>query len=130
MPPIDARSQHGQNGGVQSTRQEGAQRHVAHKLPGGCVLNEFACVRDCLLGCMSMLSRLQCPVGPCAETGAGQDGASAGTQLLYALEYAEAGRPRRAEQQDRAQTIRAYTRLDIRMAQHGLDLRAKGESVL
>ena len=58
-----------------------------------------------------------------------EHGIMAGQQFVDAFKDAKSRWPRRAEQQDRTQAVRAHTRPDFRMTEHGFDFRAKNNPV-
>ena len=76
-----------------------------------------------------MLVRLESPVGVIGEVFRSQNSKMSGEQRLYLPENAGFRRARRPEQQQRAQTILVERRLDLRMAQHGVDGRTEGQTV-
>ena len=76
-----------------------------------------------------MLVRLESPVGVIGEVFRSQNGKMSGEQRLYLPENTGFRRARRPEQQQSAQTILVERRLDLRMAQHGVDGRTEGQTV-
>ena len=74
-----------------------------------------------------MLVRLELPVNVIGEVFRSQNSKMSGEQRLYLPENAGFRRARPAEQQQSAQTILIECRLDLRMAQHGVDGRTEGQ---
>ena len=76
-----------------------------------------------------MLVRLEFPVGVISEGFRRKNRKMSGEQRLYLPKNTGFRRARRPEQQQSAQTILVERRLDLRMAQHGVDGRTEGQTV-
>ena len=123
------RRQHGQDGRIQSAGQKTRQRHIADQLTAGGIADERARALDGSRQVVLMLVRFELPVGVIGEVFRSQNGKMSGEQRLYLPENTGFRRARRPEQQQSAQTVLVERRLDLRMAQHGVDGRTEGQTV-
>ena len=123
------RRQHGQDGRIQPAGQETRQRHIADQLTAGGIADECVRALDGSRQVVLMLVRLEFPVGVISEGFRRKNRKMSGEQRLYLPKNTGFRRARRPEQQQSAQTILVERRLDLRMAQHGVDGRTEGQTV-
>ncbi len=88
------RGEHGQNGGIQPTRKEGAQRHIRYQLTRGGVRNQVVRPLDSGGLVVGMLMGVKRPIGAVGEAVGREHRKMPGAQLVNVLEHAAAGRAR------------------------------------
>ena len=90
--------QHGQNGGIQSARQEAGKRDIGHQLPLCRVADQFVRALDGLLKGVGVLPCFQLPIGMVGVALGGKHRVMSGQQRVDLPEHAGRGRTRGAEQ--------------------------------
>ena len=120
--------QHGQDGRIQPAREEARQRHIADELAPGGIADELMRALDGGLQVVLVLVRFELPVNVIGEVFRSQNGKMSGEQRLDLPENAGFRRARRPEQQQRSQAVLVDDRLDLRVAQHGVDGRTERQA--
>ena len=123
------RRQHGQDGRIQSAGQETRQRHIADQLTAGGIADERVRVLDGSRQVVLMLVRLELPVGVIGEGFRRKNRKMPGHEGENLPKNTGFRRASRTEQQQRAQTILVERRLDLRMAEYGVNGRTEGQTV-
>ena len=121
--------QHGQDGRIQSAGQETRQRHIADQLTAGGIADERVCVLDGGRQVVLMLVRFELPVGVIGERFRRQNRKMSGQKGRNLPKDTRFRRTSRTEQQQCAQTVLVERRLDLRVAEHGVDGRTEGQTV-